>query len=71
MLGADHRARPSVARGWQGGWQVPRVWKPFEGFHHNDNRRASGGAQAFEHGGMCADVEDDGIGLVALAQYLA
>src|SRR5450631_3428914 len=28
VLGADHRARPSVARGRQGGWQVPRVWKP-------------------------------------------
>src|SRR5664279_5009117 len=35
LLGADHRARPSVARGRQGGWQVPRVWKPFQGFHHN------------------------------------
>jgi hypothetical protein len=30
------RARPSAARGGQGGVEEPRAWKPFEGFHHDD-----------------------------------
>src|SRR5450631_2663103 len=67
VLGADHRARPSVARGRQGGWQVPRVWKPFEGFHHNPassaalaiNRSALPGSCQCSAGG--ADVQATGI----------